>query len=239
MKKIPLHITLTAVCALMFLSCHGDRNADLAERVYDLEQIGSSDEEPDKIKEIKKEINHWEKQLNDAITASKNTGRYYRVLGLKFLDYKMFAPARDSFSRALEITPENARLYYYRAVSISRLAISRDNPEETQKELLLSEKDYKRAISLDPKFMSPYYSLAILYIYELARPFEAEPYLKKYLDVERSDGRALLLYGQLLEQMGQPEKAVDQYTKLIALSGYTEEKKQAETYLKRIREESF
>jgi len=239
MTKRLTGLILAAFCVLMLLSCQRNRNTELAERVYDLEQIGSSPEEPEKIKEIRKEINRWEKELNDAITAGKNIGRYYRTLGLKFLDYKMFAPARDSFSKALEITPENARLYYYRAVSISRLAISRDNAEEGQEELLLAEKDYLRAVSLEPKFMPPYYSLAILYIYELARPFEAEPYLDKYLSVERSDGRALLLYGQLLEQMGQAEKAMDQYTKLLALSGYTEEKQQAETYLQRIREESF
>jgi tetratricopeptide (TPR) repeat protein len=232
-------ILMALFAAGVLVSCKPNRNTELAERVYDLEQIGSSEEEPEKIREIRKEINRWEKELNDAITAGKNTGRYYRVLGLKFLDYKMFSPARDSFSRALEITPENGRLYYYRAVAVSRLAISRDNPAEKLEELTLAERDYLKAILLEPQFMSPYYSLAILYIYELSRPFEAEPYLRKYLDMERSDGRALLLYGQLMEQMGKPEKAMDQYTKLLALSGFTEEQKQAEIYLKRIREESF
>jgi len=239
MKNRAFFLMTAASLTLLMSSCQRDRNTELAERVYDLEQTGGSPEDPEKIKEIRKEINKWEKELNDAITAGRNTGRYYRVLGLKFMDYKMYAPARDSFSRAIEITPENARLYYYRGVAVSRLAIARDNEEERGMELEQSEKDYQRGIALDPKFMPPYYSLAILYIYELDRPFEAEPYLQKFLEVERSDGRARLLYGQLLEQMGQPEKAMDQYTKLLSLSGYTEEKKQAEAYLKRIREESF
>ncbi|MDA3956592.1 hypothetical protein [Oceanispirochaeta sp.] len=233
-----LFLLLISVSFLLF-SCRPGRNNDLAERVYELEQVGSAEAEPDEIREIRKDINHWEKQLNDAITAGKNTGRYYRVLGLKFMDYKMFAPARDSFSRAIEITPENGRLYYYRAVTQSRLAVARDSEAEKAEELALAEKDYLKAIALEPRFMSPNYSLAVLYIYELSRPFEAEPYLEKYLDIERSDGRAMLLYGQLLEQMGQPEKAMDQYTKLRTLSGYTAEKEQAEIYLNRIREESF
>jgi tetratricopeptide (TPR) repeat protein len=224
---------------LILISCKPGRNNALAQRVYELEQVGTAEAEPDEIREIRKDINHWEKELNDAISAGKNTGRYYRVLGLKFLDYKMYAPARDSFSRAIEITPENGRLYYYRAVTLSRLAVLRDNDEEKLAELALAEKDYLRAIDLEPKYMSPYYSLAILYIYELSRPFEAGPFLEKYLKVERSDGRALLLYGQLLEQMDQPEKAMDQYTRLLSLSGYSAEKEQAALYLNRIREDSF
>ena len=239
MKMRIVLIFLLIPFVFLLFSCRPRRNNELAQRVYELEQIGSTEAEPDDIKEIRKDINHWEKELNDAISAGKNTGRYYRVLGLKFLDYKMFAPGRDSFSRAIEITPENGRLYYYRAVSLSKLAVSRDDEDEKAGELAAAEKDYLKAIALDPRFMPPYYSLGILYIYELSRPFEAGPYLNKYLDIERSDGRALLLYGQLLEQMEQPEKAMDQYTKLMSLSGYTAEKEQASLYLNRIREESF
>jgi len=214
------------------------RNNDLAERVYEMEQPGEG-EEPEKIKEIRKDINRWEDELNDAITAGKNTARYYRTLGLKFMDYEMFGPARDSFSRGLEITTADSRMYYYRAVAVSKLAVSRSDEEETKNELIQAEEDYKRAISLDPRFMPPYYSLAILYIYELDRPFEAESYLEQYLKIERSDGRALLLYGQLLEQMGLSEKAMDQYNTLLSVSGFNAEKEQARLYLERIREDGF
>lgn len=237
MKKIIFYF-LFILSLIMLFSCKPGRNTELAERVYELESLGDG-EEPAEIKEIRKDINRWEKELNDAITAGKNTGRYYRVLGLKFMDYKMFGPARDSFSRAIEITPENGRLFYYRGVAISRLAVSRDNEDAKIKELLEAERDYKKAIQLEPRFMSPYYSLAILLIYELSRPFEALDPLEKYLEVERSDGRALLLYGQLLEQMDQAEAAMDQYIKLMGLSGYDAEKDQAEVYLKRIKEASF
>lgn len=235
-RAVLLIFILTSLFALS--SCKPMRNDDLAKRVYEMEQTGIA-EEPEKIKEIRKDINRWEDELNDAITAGKNTARYYRTLGLKFMDYDMFGPARDSFSRGLEITGSDARMYYYRAVAVSKLAVSRDSAEQTQEEIKQAEEDYKRAISLEPRYMPPYYSLAILYIYELERPFEAESYLQLYLKIERSDGRALLLYGQLLEQMGMSEKAMDQYNTLLSISGFNAEKEQARLYLERVREDAF
>lgn len=229
-------ISLSSLFALS--SCKPMRNDDLAKRVYEMEQTGIA-EEPEKIKEIRKDINRWEDELNDAITAGKNTARYYRTLGLKFMDYDMFGPAIDSFSRGLEITSADARMYYYRAVAVSKLAVSRASAEQTMEEIKQAEEDYKRAISLEPRYMPPYYSIAILYIYELERPFEAESYLQQYLKIERSDGRALLLYGQLLEQMGMSEKAMDQYNTLLSISGFNAEKEQARLYLERVREDGF
>ncbi|MDC7236034.1 MAG: hypothetical protein PQJ58_22620 [Spirochaetales bacterium] len=241
MKSYEYRISIILLlCALFMtaLSCKPMRNNDLAGRVYEMEQV-SEGEEPEKIKEIRKDINRWEDELNNAITAGKNTARYYRTLGLKFMDYEMYGPARDSFSRGLEITTADARMYYYRAVAVSKLAVSRDSLEQREEELAVAEEDYKRAISLDSRYMPPYYSLAILYIYEMNRPFEADPYLDQYLKIERSDGRALLLYGQLLEQMGMTEKAMDQYNTLLSVSGYNAEKEQARLYLDRIREDAF
>ncbi len=234
MKKI---LTVVGVLSLLAIlsSCKPMRNNELAERVYDIEQLGEG-EEPAKIKEIRKDINRWEDELNDAITAGKNTARYYRVLGLKFMDYEMYGPAVESFTRALEVTSGDSRMFYYRGVAVSRLAITRNDPEQRAGELEQAEGDYLRAISLDARYTAPYYSLAILYIYELNRAFEAEPYLEQYLKIERSDGRALLLYGQLLEQMGMSEKAMEQYNRLLTISGFSSEKEQARQYLDRIRE---
>ncbi len=234
MKKILIAVGVLAL-AVALSSCKPMRNNELAERVYEIEKVGDA-EEPEKIREIRKDINRWEDELNDAITAGKNTARYYRVLGMKFMDYEMYGPAVDSFSRALEITSGDSRMYYYRGVAVSRLAITRSSAEERLEELEQAEADYLRAISLDARYTAPYYSLAILYIYELNRAFEAEPYLEQYLKIERSDGRALLLYGQLLEQMGMGEKAMEQYNRLLTISGFSGEKEQARQYLDRIRE---
>ena len=234
-------ILLLSTILLLLGSCRAGRNTELAERVYELEggTSGESGDEPGEIKEIRKELNRWEDELNDAITAGRNTGRFYRTLGLKFLDYKMYGPALDSFSRSLEFSPENGRLYYYRAVALSRLALTRQNPGDRQSEMNLVEQDYLRAIAVEPVFTPPYLSLGILYIYELNRPFEAAPYLEKYVSVERSDSKGHLLYAQLLEEMGQLEKAVDHYNKVLSLSQSEEEKQQARLYIQRIKEEKW
>ena len=185
---------LLATLLVLLLSCQAGRNTELAERVNEMEGgSGSAEEEPEEIREIRKELNRWEDELNDAITAGRNTGRFYKTLGLKFLDYKMYGPARDSFNRSLEFSPENGRLYYYRGVAQSRLALTTQNPVQKLDEMRMVEQDYLRAIQVEPRFMSPYFSLAILYIYELNRPFEAQPYLEEYLSVERSDSKAHLL----------------------------------------------
>jgi tetratricopeptide (TPR) repeat protein len=222
---------------LALIGCKPNRNAQLAERVYEVEGGDNPSAEPEKIQEIKKELNRWEKELNDAITAGRNTGRFYRTLGMKYLDYKMYGPARDSFSRSLEFSPENGRLYYYRGVAISRLALTRSDETERLKELNEAEQDYLRAIKIEPNFTPPYYSLSILYIFELDRAFEAEKYLEKYVSIERSDSKGHMLYAQLLEDMGQFEQAMDQYNKVLSLPGSEVEKEQARQYIQRIKEE--
>ncbi len=237
--KRQIALLLLTVMTLL-LSCQPGRNTELAERVYEMEGgTLSAGEEPEEIREIRKELNRWEDELNDAITAGRNTGRFYRTLGLKFLDYKMYGPARDSFSRSLEFSPENGRLYYYRGVAQSRLALTTQSPEQKQDEMEMVEQDYLRAIQVEPRFMSPYFSLAILYIYELNRPFEAQPYLEEYLSVERSDSKAHLLYGQLLEDMGSLEEALDHYNKVLTLPGSEEQKQQTREYIQRIKEEKW
>ncbi len=226
---------------VLFFSCHRNRNEDLARRLYELEDNdpGNSEKEPEKIRAIKKELDHWEKELNKAITAGRNTGRFYKALGLKYMDYKMFGPGVESFSKALEISPENARVLYYRGVSLGRLAMTMENPLKKEETLKQVEQDYKQAIRLEPRYMPPYLSLSILYIYEFLDYPAAKPFLETYLKVERSNGKALLLYGQLLEELNAPEKAMDQYTKLLALKGYESEKAQAEIYLERVKKEAF
>ena len=101
---------MLSLILVLTASCRPGRNTELAERVYELESGSASDpaEEPEEIRSIRKDLNRWEDELNDAITAGRNTGRYYKTLGLKFLDYKMYGPARDSFSRALEFLPKAA-----------------------------------------------------------------------------------------------------------------------------------
>ena len=237
--KKQFHLFLIALVFLL-AACQPGRNTELAERVYELEGGSAAEgQEPEEIREIRKDLNHWEDELNDAITAGRNTGRYYRTLGLKFLDYKMYGPARDSFSRALEFSPENGRLYYYRGVALSRMALTRQDPLLMQQEMTMVEQDYLRAIQVEPRFMSPYFSLAILYIYELNRPFEAQPYLEEYLSVERSDAKAHMLYGQLLEDAGALEEALDHYEKVLSLSGTEELKDKAREYIQRIKEEKW
>ena len=240
-KKFLTLILLLSAILLVMPGCKAGRNTELAERVYELENGsgGGDGEEPAEIREIRKELNRWEDELNDAITAGRNTGRFYKSLGLKFLDYKMYGPARDSFSRSLEFSPESGRLYYYRAVALSRLALTRQNPADRMKEMTLVEQDYLRAIAMEADFSPPYLSLGILYIYELNRPFEAAPYLEKYVSVERSDSKGQLLYAQLLEEMGQLEKAVDHYNRVLDLPSTEEEKDQAREYIQRIKEEKW
>jgi len=236
-RAVLLLILLMTVLA----GCRPGRNRDLAEEVYQLEPGADQDapEVPEKIREIQKDINHWEDELNDALTAAKNTGRFYRVLGMKYMEYDMFGPARDSFSRSLEFTPENARLYYYRGIAVSRVAMTRQDEGTRQQEMEMAEADYIRAIQVEPIFMPPYYSLAVLYIYELNRPFEADLYLEKYVSVERSEPRGHLLYGQLLEQMGRLEEALDHYNKVLSLSASDEEKEQVKEYIRRIKEDKW
>ncbi len=226
--------TLIVFLIPFLLGCkEGDRNRELAQRVNDTLNFPGGQTQD--VVETQRRIDKLEDELNQIILGVGDLEVLYATLGVKYLDLTMYGPAEEAFSKAIGIDPRNYNLYYGRALARGNLAKTRSREEKRNADLLAAEADYLRVIELNRAYPLPYYGLAILYIYEFDRPFEAEPLLSYYVEKEPGDGRALLLYAQLLRQMGRNNRAAEQYSRILALEGYEEEKAQARAQLGAVR----
>jgi len=218
--------------ALLLSSCGESRNrTDLAARMAAEEGKAEDDQ---RIAELKADIRGTEKLVEKTIEAVRDEGTYWRLLGMKYMDYRMWGPAMDAFDKAVAIYPEHSVLLYNRSISASQMALSSDTPELRNSYLLRSEAGYRRALAIDPKYSSPMYALAALLVFEMNRPREAAPLLENYLEIERSDINARFLLARVYLEAGMKGDALNLYDEIIRIAGNTSDVRKAEDLYNRV-----
>ncbi|MCK5737449.1 MAG: tetratricopeptide repeat protein, partial [Spirochaetaceae bacterium] len=175
-------------------------------------------QDDERISELKADIRGVEKQVEKTIEAVRDKGTYWRLLGIKYMDYKMWDDALDAFDQAVEIYPENASLLYNRALSASQMALSVDTPELRSSYISRAEKGYVRAISVNPRFTPSLYALSVLLVFELDRPLEAAPLLEDYLKIERSNINGRFLLARVYLEAGRKSEALNLYDEIIEIA---------------------
>jgi len=167
-----------------------------------------------RISELKSNIREVEREVEKTVESVRSSGTYWRLLGLKYMDYKMWGEAASAFDEAISIYPEHAFLLYNRALSIAQLSLSADTQEQKTAYLLRAEQGYRRAISIDPRFTPPMYALAILLVFEFEDPLEARSLLEDYLEIERSDIKARFLLARVYTVLGDDKGALRLYREI-------------------------
>ncbi len=187
---------------------------NLARRMGDLEEEGTDQADDERIGELKADIRRVDKEIEETIEKVRDRGTYYKLLGLKYMDYDMWSEGVEAFSGALNVYPDNSRLHYYRAVCLGQSGVGESNRNLRQELLERAEFDYLRAAELDPIYTSPLWGLAILYVFELDRAREAEPVLDRLMDIEPSNEKAILLRAELYKAAGDKMRALELYHRL-------------------------
>jgi tetratricopeptide (TPR) repeat protein len=126
--------------------------------------------------------------------------------GVELLNAGKYTDAVETLTKAIEETPENPVLYYYRGFSY-------DKSGDTDKALA----DHKKALDLDPGFL--------LSLSEAGKIFakkrdlnNAVTYYKKAYDLGTTDVLALYNYGVCLINLGNSSEALKVFEKLISLA---------------------
>jgi len=210
-------LSVTVIFSLVFLGSCGDakNRSSLAQRMAENEGQADNDE---RIAELKSEIRAVEKQVEKTIESVKDKGTYWRLLGLKYMDYRMWGEALSAFDEAVAVYPENAVLLYNRALSAGQMALSADTEDDKAFYFSRAEKGYRRAIEVDPRYTPPLYALSILLVFELDRPLEAAPLLQDYLKIERSDINGRFLLARVYLEAGMKSDALDLYDEIMKLA---------------------
>lgn len=225
MKKISLLLLLT----FAFTSC-GVSN----KRIIRMQKMEEGVSSPTSIEELKSAIEKYDERIADLQLAQTQVGIWYKILGTRYLDNKMYGEALKAFEKALAFYPDNQNLYYYVAICagyMSHTALDYNatgNIEKKMNYLKLSESSYLRAIEIEPRYSRALYGLGVLYVYELDTPEKAIPYLEKVLEIEKKHTDAMFVLARAYYSNYEFDKSIDLYDKIISTTTSQQKKNDAE-----------
>lgn len=226
--------------SILFSSC-GISNKSIIR----MQKLEEGVDHPTSVEELKDAISKYQKRVADIQLAQTQVGIWYKILGTRYLDNKMYGEAMKCFETALQYYPNNQNLYYYVGICagyMSHTALDFDATGSVEKKsnyLKLAESSYLRAIEIEPRFSSALYAISILYIYELDESDKAISYLEKLLTIETKHIDAMIALARCYYSSYQFDKAVDLYDKIISITKSAETKAIAEANKKTVLDASY
>jgi len=240
MKRRVTFFVFSVLAFLSFSSC-GVSNKSV-KRMQQMEEGVSS---PTTIDEYKNAITKYEKRVADIELAQEQIGIWYKILGSRYLDQKMYGEALKCYQKAIEFYPENQNLYYYVGVCagyMSHSVLDYDAAGNTQKRfdyLKLAESAYLRALAIEPKYVRALYGIGVLYVFELDESDKAIPYLEKLLSIDKGHTDAKFVLANAYYRSGQMQKAADMYDDIINTTKDPEKKAAAQENKKQVLDLSY
>lgn len=239
-KRRWLSIIAAAIAALAILSCTKTDQA-MVKQLSDLQAPPGKAGTPSKqtMEELQNEVARYQSEVNRVFDSTQKLGRAYQMLALKYFNNKMYGPALRSFKQAINIYPTNPVLSYMAGLCQAQLAKVEVNPQAQQDMFDEAATYYKNALSINGSYKDALYALSILDIFELNKPSEAEPHLKKLTSLDPKDTDALFLLARVYASEGHPEEAAKLYDKISTSDASAEQKSRAQENKKKILEGAF
>ncbi|MCX7025528.1 MAG: tetratricopeptide repeat protein [Spirochaetes bacterium] len=237
---IPVAAAAIPVAAL-FSSCGQD---GILKRMFDIDERAANQAPPSTIEELKAGIAKYQKDADRVVDAKEHIGTYWHMLAVKFLDKKMYGESLEAARKALEYFPVNAGIFYVTGVSagfVAKSSVASGAAGTTSRDghYRIAEASLKRAVEIDDRHAGSLYALSVLYVFELDRPLEAEPYLLKYLSIRTEDVDAMFVLARVYYVSGRFKEAVALYDRVVSITKIEEKKRQAEENKKKALEAMY
>ncbi len=239
MKKIATVLT-TTLLLFSFISC-GKSNKSILRHQKMEEGVAN----PTTIEELEIAIEKYSERVADIQLANSQVGIWYKILGTRYLDTKMYGEALKCFQEALKYYPDNQNLYYYVGVCagyMSHAALDFGGSGSTEVKynyLKLAEEAYKRAITIEDRYVRALYGLGVLYVFELDESDKAIPHLEKALSIDTKNIDAMFVLARAYYSTYEFDKAVQMYDKIINTTKSAETKATAEENKKTVLDVSY
>jgi tetratricopeptide (TPR) repeat protein len=212
-----------------FSGCKGE-DEEILEKLRPFERMTYEEEQvsEQRIEELKEGIEKYEQIVEREVEAAAQIGEYYKMLAVAYIDREMYGRALENLEEAIDYYPENSLIFYLAGVCSARMAKAAVNRPAEQEELFKeAENYYLRAIFLDNDFVEALYGLSVLYVFELDRVVDAEPYLERILEKESRNTQAMFLLARVYVYSGRVEDAVELYEEIIDKAQSRQEKERA------------
>ncbi len=189
---------------------------------------------PTTVEELKDAIKKYGERAADVQLANGQVGIWYKILGTRYLDQKMYGEALKCFQEALKYYPANQNLYYYVGVCAGYMSHAAmdfggsGSSEVKYNYLKLAEEAYLRAIELEDRYVRALYGLGVLYVFELDEPAKAIPHLEKSLKIDTKNIDAMFVLARAYYSNYEYDKSASMYDKIIATSKSAETRATAE-----------
>ncbi len=211
-KKLLLILLLSSTLAAVIQSCsRGDDK--MLELLVSTERDGYKGEPVDleRIEELEKSLRKYENDIQKRVQDTGQLGIYYRALAIDLMEKEIYGPALEEFRKAMDIYPANPVLLYYSGVCRAYLAASEGDPRKREEGVAEASYYYERAVELDGRYQSALYASAVLALFEMDNPVEAERRTLRLLEryPGHIGGKFLLARIRLME--GFPERAAELY----------------------------
>ncbi|MDR1785099.1 MAG: tetratricopeptide repeat protein [Spirochaetaceae bacterium] len=210
---------LFSALALLIMGCGASPKT--VKRMQILEEGVTNPTTP---KEIEDAIRKYGTRIEDILLAQEQVGIWYKLLGTRYLDSKMYNEALKAFQKAIEFYPENGNLYYYVGICAGYMAQSAldyaasGSTAQKYNYLKLSEAAYLRALEIEPRYVRALYALSVLYVFELDDSAKAVPLLEKLLTIDTKHIDAMFVLARAYYSMYQVDKAVAIYDRIIEIA---------------------
>jgi len=220
MKRNKVVFTVLSVALVLMLSAlmSGCNEAQkrILQRLMATESGQYAGEEVDeaRIAELEDHIKRFSDEVEQLVEDTGQLGIFYKMLALEFMDEKQYGPAREYFLKSLEIYPNNQVVQYYTGLASAQTAGARPTEAERRARLEEAAYHYERASELKRNYFEALYALSVLYIHELDRPFEAEQYVQRALEVRPGSEKTKFLLASIRVQQGRFEEAVEIYDEI-------------------------
>ena len=218
------------------------RQSQLAAQIIALGRGGT----PSGIEDMRKAIALYEKKIEEHVKDAEKRGSYWKILANRLYDKGLHTDALDALRQAIIYMPEDVALYYMQGVSAGVMAKSvLDSSREQADYYALAEESFLRSIALNSNYLRPRYSLGVLYTFDLNRPAEAIPHLELYLEQSpnstpiASDINAMFVLARAYYMIGDDQRAVEMYDRIIASTKDTAQKVEADNNKQLVLEQMY
>ncbi|HKL86483.1 MAG TPA: DUF2225 domain-containing protein [Treponemataceae bacterium] len=229
MKKV---LRFMCVFFIFFVITACGVNTNQIRRMQSLEEGVDS---PTTIEELTTAIGKFQKRAEDLINTDIRLGTWYKIVGTRYLDNRMYGKALENFRMAIDYYPTNQNLFYYVGVCAGYMAKAsldfdaKGNELESKRYYALAESAYKRAIEIEPRYERALYGLSILYVFEFDTPAKAIPYLELIMDIEKRNLDAMFVLARAYYSTGNYEGSVALYDRIIETTKDKNRKAEAES----------